>query len=114
MCTTKSYYSVINYMACAIHCILMTYFINGTLYLSVAFIFFTFFAILLPVVFPHGSVGKEYVCNVGDLGLIPGLGRSPGEGNGNPLQYYCLENPHGQRCPLGYSPWSYKESDMTE
>jgi len=43
--------------------------------------------------FPHGSDGKESACNVGDLGLIPGLGRSPGEGNGNPLQYSCLENP---------------------
>ena len=43
--------------------------------------------------FPHSSVGKEFAFNVGDLGLIPGLGRSPGEGNGNPLQYSCLENP---------------------
>ena len=43
--------------------------------------------------FPGGSVGKESACNAGDLGLIPGLGRSPGEGNGNPLQYSCLENP---------------------
>ena len=43
--------------------------------------------------FPHSSFGKEPTCNVGDLGLIPGLGRSPGEGNGNPLQYSCLENP---------------------
>ena len=41
----------------------------------------------------YGSDGKASVCNVGDLGLIPGSGRSPGEGNGNPLQYYCLENP---------------------
>ena len=40
-----------------------------------------------------GSDGKEYICNEGDLGLIPGLGRSPGEGHGNPLQYSCLENP---------------------
>ena len=38
-------------------------------------------------------VGKETACNVGDLGSIPGLGRSPEEGNGNPLQYSCLENP---------------------
>ena len=44
--------------------------------------------------FPGDSDGKEYVCNVGDLGLIPGLGRSPGGGHGNPLQYSCLENPH--------------------
>ena len=40
-----------------------------------------------------GSASKESACNVADLGLIPGLGRSPGEGNGNPLQYSCLENP---------------------
>ena len=39
-----------------------------------------------------------------DIGLIPGLGRSPGEGNGNPLQYSCLENPYGQRSLVGYSP----------
>ena len=43
--------------------------------------------------FPDGSDGKEFTCNVGDLGLIPELGRSPGEGNGYPLQYSCLENP---------------------
>ena len=43
--------------------------------------------------FPGGSDGKVSVYNVGDLGSSPGLGRSPGEGNGNPLQYYCLENP---------------------
>ena len=43
--------------------------------------------------FPHSSVSKEYACNAGDLGSIPGLGRPPGEGNGNPLQYSCLENP---------------------
>ena len=43
--------------------------------------------------FPHSSVGKESACNAGDLGSIPGLGRSPEEGNGNALQYSCLENP---------------------
>ena len=43
--------------------------------------------------FPGGSDGKVSTCNAVDLGLIPGLGRSPGEGNGNPLQYSCLENP---------------------
>ena len=43
--------------------------------------------------FPGGSEGKESACIAEDLGLIPGLGRSPGEGNSNPLQYYCLENP---------------------
>ena len=40
----------------------------------------------------YSSVGKEFACSAGDLGSIPGLGRSPGEGNGNPLQYPCLEN----------------------
>ena len=43
--------------------------------------------------FPGGSDGKASACNVGDPGSIPGLGRSPGEGNGNPLQHSCLENP---------------------
>ena len=43
--------------------------------------------------FPHGLVGKESACNAGDLGSIPGAGRFPGEENGNPLQYSCLENP---------------------
>ena len=43
--------------------------------------------------FPGGSDGKESACSAGDPGSIPGLGRSPGEGNGNPMQYSCLENP---------------------
>ena len=46
-----------------------------------------------PEGFPGSSDGKEFACNVGDTGLIPGLGRFPGEGNGNPLQCSCLENP---------------------
>ena len=65
-------------------------------------------------VFPGGSDSKESACNAGDLGLIPGLGRSPGEGNGNPLQYSCLGKSRGRRSPEGYSPWGHKESDMTE
>ena len=64
--------------------------------------------------FPGGSDGKESACNAGDLGLVPGLGRSAGGGHGNPRQYSCLENPHGQRGPAGYRPWSGKELDMTE
>ena len=47
--------------------------------------------------FPCGSDGQESACNAGDMGLIPGLGRSPEGGHGNPLQYSCLENPHGLR-----------------
>ena len=64
--------------------------------------------------FPGGSDGKESACNVGDLGSIPRSRRSSGEGNGNPLQYSCLENPHGQRSLAGYSQWSCKMSDKTE
>ena len=64
--------------------------------------------------FPGGSDGKESAHNERNLGLIPELGRSPGGGHGNSLQYSCLENPHGQRSLVGYSPWSYKESDTTD
>ena len=49
-----------------------------------------------------------------DVGLIPGSGRSSGGRHGNPLQYSCLENPHGQRSLAGYNPWGPKDSDMTE
>ena len=56
----------------------------------------------------------ESACNVGDLGSILELGRSPGGENGNLRRYSCLENPHGQRSLREYSPWGRKESDMTE
>ena len=55
--------------------------------------------------FPCGSAGKISTCNAGDLGSIPGSGRSSGGGHGNPRQYSWLENPHGERSPVGYSPW---------
>ena len=64
--------------------------------------------------FPGGSDSKESACKAEDPGSIPGLGRSPGGEHGNPLQYSCLENPHGQRSLADYSPWGRKESDMTE
>ena len=56
---------------------------------------------------------KNPLASAGDTGLIPWLGRSPGEGNGNLLQYSCLENPHGQGNLVGYSPWGRKESHTT-
>ena len=63
--------------------------------------------------FPDGSAGEESACNAGDrgdTGSIPGSGRSPGEENGNPLQYSCLKNKsHGQRSLAGYSPKGHKE-----
>ena len=85
--------------------------------------------------FPGSSAGKESTCNAGDLGSIPGLGKFPGGGHGNPLLdlgsipglgkfpggghgnpllYFCPENPHGQSCLGGYSPWGRRESDTTE
>ena len=57
--------------------------------------------------FEGGSDGEESACNAADLGSVPGLGRFPGEGNGDPLQYSCLENPTDR-------PWGRKESDATE
>ena len=64
--------------------------------------------------FPGGSGGKESTGNVGNLGSIPGMEQSPGGRHGNPLQYSCLENPHGQRSLASYSPWGRKELDVTE
>ena len=55
---------------------------------------------------PGGPDGKESACNEGEPGLIPGLERFPGGGNGNPFQYSC----HGQRSLARYSPWGRKES----
>ena len=64
--------------------------------------------------FPGSSAGKESACNAGDLRWIPDLGRYRGGGHGNPLQYSCLENPHGQRSLVGYSPTGSKKSDKTQ
>jgi len=60
-----------------------------------------------------GSDGKESTCNAEDLGSTVGLGRSPGGGHVNPLQYSCLENPHRQRSLVDCSPWGCKGPDMT-
>ena len=70
-------------------------------------VFFFFWVTFPSKGFPCGSTGQESACNSGDLGLIPGLGRSPGEGKGYPLQYSGLENPMD-------GPWGLKESDMTD
>ena len=64
--------------------------------------------------FPRGSDGTESTCNAGNLGSIPGLGRSTEGRHGNPLQYSYLDNPHGQRSLVGYGPWGHKELDTTE
>ena len=65
---------------------------------------------------PGGWVIKNLLANAratGDAGSIPGSGKSPGGRNGNPLQYSCLENPHGQRSLVGYRPRGHKELDTT-
>ena len=62
---------------------------------------------------PGGSDSKEPTCNVGDLGLNPGLGRSPGEGKGNPIRYSCLKTPRTEK-PGRLQSWVCKESGMTE
>ena len=67
--------------------------------------------------FPGGTVVKNppvHAGDAGDVGLIPGLGRSPGGGNGNPLQYSCLKNPMDRGAWRGYSPWGRKESGATD
>ena len=67
--------------------------------------------------FPGGSVVTNLPAkagDAGDVGSFPGLGRFPGEGNGNPLQYSWLENPVDRVVLVGYSPWDHKRSDMTE
>ena len=62
--------------------------------------------------FPGSSVNRESACNAGDQLSIPGWGRSPGEGNGNPLHILAWKI-RGQRSLVGYSPWGHRESDMT-
>ena len=64
--------------------------------------------------FPGGTISKESTRNKGDSGSIFESGRSPGGGHGNPLQYLCLENPHGQRSLVGYSLWGHRGSDGSE
>ena len=64
--------------------------------------------------FPGGSDSKESTCSAGDLGSIPGSGRSLGKGNGNPLQYYCLENPTDRGAWWATDRGVCKESDATE
>ena len=64
--------------------------------------------------FPGGSDNKESACNAGDWDSIPGSGRSPGERNGSPRQYSCLENSMGRGAPVGYSPRGCKELDTNE
>ena len=64
--------------------------------------------------FPGGSVVKNPPANAGDMGLIPGWGRSPGAGNGNPLHYSYLENPMDGGILVGYSPLGGKQSETTE
>ena len=74
---------------------------------------FMFFALILDLGFPGGSDGKESACNMGDLGLIPGSGRFPEEGNGNALPNSCLENPIDSGAWWATVHGVAKESDTT-
>ena len=86
--------------------------INISIFIDVIKIYIIIFRIKKG--FPGSSAGKESACNAGDLGLIPGLERSPGGGHCNLLKYSCLENPHGQRSLVSYNPRVHKELGMTE
>ena len=77
---------------------------RGTIYIYM----FVCVYIYIYMGFPHSSIGKESACNAGDPGSIPGSGRSPGEENGNPLQYFCLENPMNREAWQCYSLWGNK------
>ena len=88
------------------------FYIHKILYIHI--IYNIYIHIYIYMGFPGGSVRKESICSAGDLGSIPGLGRSPGEGHGNPLQYSCLDNPHEPRSLVGCSPGGRKGLDMTK
>ena len=64
--------------------------------------------------FPAGSVVRNPLANAGDAGSVPGSGRSPGVGNGNPFQHSCLENPMNEGAWWATSPWDHKEMDMID
>ena len=85
-----------------------------THHLGGSFLFFFFNWSIIALSFPGVSVVKNLPSSAGDTGLIPGWGRSSGEGNGNPLQDSCLGKSHGQRSLAGYSPRGCKGLDMTE
>ena len=103
-----------------IHCFVYNYlhvpvpFVEKTIHSPLNYLkFVNLYASLILHCIPGGSDSKEPAFNVGDLGYIPRLGKSPGGGHGNPLQH-CLENPHGQRWLACCSPWGRKESGTTE
>ena len=84
-------------------------------FLATEFAFKSTLFLVLACFLPRWLRRKVSAHNAGDPGSIPGLGRSPEEGNGNPLQYSCLENSmDGGAWWATYSPWGHKESDMTE
>ena len=79
------------------------------------FLLGSFYPCINIVAFPGGSVSGNPPANAGDTGLIPGSGRSPGKGNGDPLQYSCLENPMDRGAwQATYSPWRCRQSDKTQ
>ena len=75
---------------------------------SAAVLYVSFWIIVLCGASPVAQMVQTSTCNVGDPSLIPGLRRSPGWGHGSPFQYSCLENPHGEKSLVGYSPWGHR------
>ena len=89
------------------------YFMNSLVVISVYYILYTTWTIHSPkylsTIAPLVAQSVKNLPAVPvDMGLIPGLGKSPGGGHGNPLQYSCLENPHGEKRLMGYNPWGHK------
>ena len=109
----------------SMHALISTYFRYRFLYAKITinylctlfhYIFMSAYdlsSILPSTCFPGGSDGKASACIAGDLGLIPGSGRSPGEGNGNPLQYSCLENSMDKGAWQATIHETAKDSDIT-
>ena len=95
-------------------CVYMNMYMCVYVYIHIFIYIYIYTHIYISMGFPGSSAGKESTCNEEDLDSIPGLGRSPGGGHGNPFLYSYLENPHGQRSLAGYSPWGRKELDTTE
>ena len=95
---------------------LLTVFYKSYLEISKKYAYMVIILLMYPLLihkgFPGGSEGKESACSERDLGSVPGLGRSHAGGPGNPVEYSCLENPHGQRSLASYM--GSKESDMTK
>ena len=109
--TTTIYVCVYTYThiyCCCCACVCMCVYIYTHIHTHILLLLYIYIYIYIHThtCFPGSLAGKESTCNAGDPSSVLGLEKSPGEGIGYPLQYSCLENPHGQRSLAGYNPWS--------